>query len=164
MLGRDLSGRILGEYILREQIGGGGNGVVYRAEQSLLERDVAVKVLHEECRDEISRGRFLREAKLASQLDHPYAAHIYASGAEREDGLLWIAMEWVRGISFADWLRQHRRMPLDQFVPFFECICEVVQTAHDQGIVHRDLKPSNLMVVERGGGGSPSCSTSASPR
>jgi len=150
MPGRDLSGRILGEYILREEIGGGGYGVVYRAEQTLLERDVVVKVLNEECRDEVSRRRFLREAKLASRLHHPYAAHVYASGAEREDGLLWIAMELVRGVPFSAWLNKHGRMPLEQFVPFFECVCEVVDAAHQQGIVHRDVKPSNIMVTEHG--------------
>src|ERR1051325_5398789 len=90
---RDLSGRVLGEFILREQIGKGGYGAVYRAEQLRLERDVVVKVLHE-CRgDEISRVRFLREAKLASRLTHHYAAHVYASGVDRDEDLLWIAME-----------------------------------------------------------------------
>src|ERR1700758_2228149 len=98
MSDRDLSGRTLGEFILREQIGEGGYGAVYRGEQPLLERDVVVKVLHERRGDDVSRRRFLREAKLASRLDHPYAAHVYASGAEDADGILWIAMELVQGV------------------------------------------------------------------
>ncbi|HEX7838288.1 MAG TPA: serine/threonine-protein kinase, partial [Kofleriaceae bacterium] len=151
MSDRDLSGRTLGEFILREQIGEGGYGAVYRGEQPLLERNVVVKVLHERRADDISRGRFLREAKLASRLDHPYAAHVYAFGAEDQDGLLWIAMELVQGVPLDDWLEEHGPMPLEQFVPFFECVAEVVHAAHERGIVHRDLKPSNIMVIERGG-------------
>ncbi|HEX7839490.1 MAG TPA: serine/threonine-protein kinase, partial [Kofleriaceae bacterium] len=150
MADRDLSGRTLGEFILREQIGEGGYGAVYRGEQPLLERDVVVKVLHERRADDVSRGRFLREAKLASRLDHPYAAHVYAFGAEDQDGLLWIAMELVQGVPLDDWLEERGPMPLDQFVPFFECVAEVVHAAHERGIVHRDLKPSNIMVIERG--------------
>src|SRR5215468_5250489 len=146
-----LSGRTLGEFILREQIGEGGHGVVYRGEQPLLERDVVIKVMRERCCDEVSQRRFLREAKLASLLDHPYAAHVYAFGAEPQDGLLWIAMERVRGVPLDRWLEAHGPMPVEQFVPFFECVAQVVHAAHEQGIVHRDLKPSNIMVVERGG-------------
>jgi WD40 repeat protein len=96
--------------------------------------------------------RFLREAQLASRLDHPYAAHVYAFGAE-PDGLLWIAMERVRGTSLAQVLASQpgRRMPLHRFVHLLELICEVVHVAHEQGIVHRDLKPSNIMVLARAG-------------
>src|SRR5213078_4159167 len=74
MADRDLAGRMLGEYILREQIGEGGYGAVYRGEQPLLEREVVVKVLREQRGDAESRERFLREARLAAQLRHPYAA------------------------------------------------------------------------------------------
>ncbi|HEX7837115.1 MAG TPA: serine/threonine-protein kinase, partial [Kofleriaceae bacterium] len=151
MADRDLSGRTLGEFILREQIGEGGYGAVYRGEQPLLERDVVVKVLHERRRDRISQRRFLREARLASRLDHPYAAHVYAFGAEAQDGVLWIAMERVQGVPLDDWLKARGPMPPEQLVPFFECVAEVVHAAHERGIVHRDLKPSNIMVVEGGG-------------
>jgi eukaryotic-like serine/threonine-protein kinase len=146
----DLLGRRLGEFILREQIGEGGCAVVYRSEQPALQRDVVVKVLHARGRrNDASLERFLREAQLASVLDHPYAAHVHAFGAE-DDGLLWLAMELVQGITLSDWLESHGPMPLEQFVPFFECVAEVVHTAHERGIVHRDLKPSNVMVIERG--------------
>ncbi len=148
----DFSGRTLGDFVLREQIGEGGWGAVYRCEQPLLERDVVVKVLHpKQQSDSIAKKRFLREARLASRLDHPYAAHVYAFGVAQEDGLQWIAMELVQGITLDDWLRTRGPMPLEQFVPFFECVAEVVQAAHERGIVHRDLKPSNIMVIERGG-------------
>jgi hypothetical protein len=77
--------------------------------------------------------------------------HIYAFGIEPQDGLFWIAMERVQGVTLAAWLSAHGPMPLEQLVPFFACVAEVVQTAHERGIVHRDLKPSNVMVIERAG-------------
>jgi WD40 repeat protein/serine/threonine protein kinase len=154
MAERDLSGRTLGEFRLVEKIGQGGYGAVYRSEQPTLKRHVVVKVLRRD--DECAEERFLREARLASRFDHPYAAHIYAFGVEEgiaddDDGLLWIAMELVQGTALDDWLETRGPMPLAQFVPFFECVAEVVQAAHERGIVHRDLKPSNIMVLERGG-------------
>jgi WD40 repeat protein/serine/threonine protein kinase len=148
----DLCGRTLGEYVVREQIGEGGCGAVYRGEQPQLKRDVVVKVLHQQrWHDAIERRRFVREALLASRLDHPYAAHVYAFGVEAEDGLSWISMELVQGISLKHWLEIHGPMPLEQFVPFFECIAQVVQAAHDRGIVHCDLTPANIMVIDDAG-------------
>lgn len=148
-----LVGRILGDFTVCERLGAGGGGVVHRAEQRLLGREVVVKLLHARgLEDPGLVDRFLREAQLASRLDHPYAAHVYAFGAE-PDGLLWIAMERVRGTSLAQVLasQPERRMPLHRFVHLLELICEVVHVAHEQGIVHRDLKPSNIMVLARAG-------------
>jgi serine/threonine-protein kinase len=94
----ELVDRKLGEFVLRECIGEGGFGAVYRADQPLLGRQAVVKVLHQRLRDsDIVLQRFMREALLASRLDHPYAAHVYAFGVEPEDGLAWIAMEKVSG-------------------------------------------------------------------
>src|SRR5690242_11313045 len=92
-----LVGRRLGDYVVLEKLREGGQGAVYRAEQVALGREVVVKVLLK--REAAAPGmvqRFLREAKLASTLDHPFAAHVYGFGHET-DGLLWIAMERVRG-------------------------------------------------------------------
>jgi serine/threonine protein kinase len=152
MADRDLCGRTLGEFVLLELLGSGGFGDVYRASQPGLDRDVVVKVLHEqEGRNAGARQRFQREAQLASRLDHHYAAHVHAFGVEDEDGLLWIAMEHVRGITVDKWLIEHGPMPLGQLVPFFERLADVVDCAHDLEIVHRDLKAANVMVIERGG-------------
>src|SRR3954466_9112804 len=105
----DLSGRTLGEFVLREQIGAGGYGAVYRCEQPVLKRDAVVKVLHAgRRRNNTAKERFLREAQLASRLDHPYAAHVYSFGAE-DDGVLWIAMELVHGITLGDLLKSRGR-------------------------------------------------------
>jgi WD40 repeat protein/tRNA A-37 threonylcarbamoyl transferase component Bud32 len=149
--GLNLDGRILGEFTLRERIGEGGFAVVHRAEQAGLDREAVVKVLHTNlaATPEVAQ-RFLREARLASRIDHPYAAHIYAFGAE-DDGLLWIAMELVRGTPMDKLLEVQGPLALEQFAPLFERICEVVQNAHDHGIVHRDLKPGNVMVLSRAG-------------
>src|SRR6516164_2938720 len=146
-----LIGRTLGEFVVREKLGEGGFGAVFRAEQPLLAREAVIKVLNSRGRiSENAIQRFLREARLASSLDHPYAAHIYAFGAE-PDGLLWIAMELVRGATLDKLLRLQGPLPLVRFVPLFDRICEVVHTAHEQGIVHRDLKPANVMVLSRAG-------------
>ena len=140
-------GRRLGEFVLVGRLGEGGFGTVYRAEQPALGREAVVKILHARHRE---RGdwakRFLREAQLASRLEHPYAAHIYAFGAEA-DGLLWIAMELVRGMPLDRLLAADGPLPVARLVPLLERICEVVHTAHEQGIVHRDLKPGNVMVI-----------------
>ena len=142
--------RRLGEFVLRERIAAGGQGELYRAEQPLLGRDAVVKILRLPDREvEELRARFLREAHIASHLDHPYAAHVYAFGAEGET--LWIAMEYVRGTSMADYLVAAGPMPLARFVPVFGRLCQVVHTAHEQGIVHRDIKPANVMMVSRAG-------------
>jgi serine/threonine-protein kinase len=144
-----LRGRQLGDFVLRECIGEGAFAAVYRCEQPLLGREAVVKVLHQRLRNsEVVFQRFMREARLASRLDHPYAAHVYAFGVEPDDGLAWIAMELVHGTSLARWLSERGAMPLDMLVAFFEQVAEIVQNAHDHGIVHRDLKPSNVMIIE----------------
>jgi WD40 repeat protein/serine/threonine protein kinase len=147
----ELCGRTIGELVLRERIGEGAFGAVYRCEQPALGREAVIKVLHGQHRArQVMIQRFLREARLASRLDHPYAAHVYAFGVEN-DGLLWIAMEMVHGTPLNRWLRERGPLVLAELVPFFERIAEVVHTAHEAGIVHRDLKPSNIMVIERAG-------------
>src|SRR5262245_53700087 len=92
-----LIGRALGEFVVREPLSGGGFGLVFFAEQKGLGREAVIKVLRPAHReDKTIVQRFLREARLATLLDHPYAAHTYGFGAE-PDGVLWIAMELVRG-------------------------------------------------------------------
>src|SRR5262245_12165252 len=109
----------------------------------MLGREAVVKVLRKRRPShEAALQLFSREALLASMLDHPYAAHIYGSGVE-PDGLLWIAMELVHGVTLRHWLKTRGALPLEQLVPLFERIAEVVQVAHERKIVHRDLKPSN---------------------
>ncbi|HUJ59395.1 MAG TPA: protein kinase [Kofleriaceae bacterium] len=145
-----LVGRQVGDFRLVDWIGEGGMGAAFRAEQLTLRRDAVVKVIAAPDVSEEAKHRFLREARLASRLDHPYAAHVYAFGAE-DDGLLWIAMELVRGIPLDRMLADQGVMPLQRFVPFFDRLCEVIYSAHEQGIIHRDIKPANVMAVRRAG-------------
>ena len=147
----DLANRVVGEFVIRNPIGSGGFGTVYRAEQPSLNRELVVKVLLNHHRyDPSAVTRFIREAQLASQLDHPYAAHVYACGAE-PDGMLWIAMELVRGVTMAQLLATHGPIARERLVTFVDHLCEVVDAAHALGIVHRDIKPANIMVVQRSG-------------
>jgi serine/threonine-protein kinase len=147
-----LRGRQLGDFVLRECIGAGAFAAVYRCDQPLLGREAVVKVLHQRMREsEVMLQRFMREARLASRLDHPYAAHVYAFGVEPNDGLAWIAMELVHGTSLERWLVERGPLPLDVLVGLIEQVSEIVQNAHDHGIVHRDLKPSNVMLIEYAG-------------
>jgi len=147
----ELIGRTLGKLTILERLGKGGSGEVFRAEQIQLGRSAVIKVLRHEVAATPNRvERFLREAKLASRLDHPYAAHVYAFGAE-PDGLLWIAMEHVRGITLDELVVKRGAMPAVIFGPLFVRLCEVVHSAHELGMVHRDIKGSNVMVIERAG-------------
>jgi WD40 repeat protein len=144
---RELFGCSLGEFVVRERIDEDSSGAVYRAEQPLLGRDVVIKVLHQQ-HDADKLKCFKRDGQLVSRLDHPFVAHVYAFGVEDEDGLAWLAQELVDGVSLKRWLETHGPMPLEQVVPFFECIAEAVQAGLDRGIVHSGLTSSNVMVIE----------------
>jgi tRNA A-37 threonylcarbamoyl transferase component Bud32 len=147
----ELIGRSLGKFTIVERLGKGGSGEVFRAEQQQLGRSAVIKVLRHEIASAPNRvERFLREARLASRLDHPYAAHIYAFGAE-QDGVLWIAMEHVKGITLDALVARRGAIPAGVFAPLFARLCEVVHSAHELGIVHRDIKGANVMVIERAG-------------
>src|SRR6185503_10893010 len=146
-----LLGRSLGKFAIVERLGRGGSGEVFRAEQAQLGRSAVIKVLRSDLAPSPNRvERFLREARLASTLDHPYAAHIYAFGAE-PDGVLWIAMEHVRGTTLDEVIARCGPMPPSVFAPLFERLCEVIHSAHELGIIHRDIKLANVMVIERSG-------------
>ncbi len=146
-----LIGRTLGRFVIMERLGKGGSGEVFRAQQVQLGRSAVIKVLRREVATAPNRvERFLREAKLASRLDHPYAAHIYAFGIE-PDNVLWIAMEHVKGMTLDEIVARRGPMPAPVFAPLFARVCEVVHSAHELGIVHRDIKGANVMVIERAG-------------
>ena len=137
-------GHTISHYKITSKLGEGGMGEVYLAEDTKLDRKVALKFLPEEMqRDETARKRFLREAKSAAALDHPYVCNIFEIGeAEGKD---FISMEYVQGKTLKDKLAEG---PLDlrETLQLAAEISEALEEAHKQGIVHRDLKPSNIML------------------
>jgi len=139
------SGVRLGSYEILGGIGAGGMGEVYRARDTKLGRDVAIKVLPEAfARDAERMARFQREAKVLASLNHPNIAAIY--GLEDSGGTHALVMELVEGPTLADRIQQGP-IPLDEALRIAKQICEALEYAHERGIVHRDLKPANVKVT-----------------
>jgi serine/threonine protein kinase/Flp pilus assembly protein TadD len=144
----DLAGRTLAHYRLVERIGAGGMGVVYRAEDTHLDRIVAIKVLPADAvADPERRRRFVQEAKAASALNHANIIHVYDIGSA--DGIDFIAMEYVSGRTL-DLLVGRRGLPLDDALKCAAQVAGALAAAHAASIVHRDVKPANVMVTEKG--------------
>ena len=144
-----LTGRRLSHYNVIEEISRGGMGVVYRALDINLSREVALKVLPEDLlHDPGRRARLLQEARAASALEHPHIAVIHEVG-EAEGGITFIAMELIRGEKLSETLGRGPLPPLRSLTLATE-IAEGLARAHEKGIVHRDLKPSNVMVTDDG--------------
>src|SRR5207344_1659129 len=142
------AGTRLGPYEIVAPIGAGGMGEVYRARDSRLGRDVAVKVLssHLSADAEI-RQRFEREAKTISQFSHPHICSLYDVG--REGDTEYLVMELLEGESLADRLGKGA-LPTEQVLRYGIEIADALDKAHRQGIVHRDLKPGNIMLTKTG--------------
>jgi serine/threonine-protein kinase len=138
------AGARLGQYDILSPIGAGGMGEVYRARDTKLGRDVALKVLPDSLAHDSERlARFEREAHLLASLNHPSIAQIY--GFEDSTGVAALVMELVEGPTLADRIAQGP-IPLDEALPIAKQIAEALEAAHDQGIIHRDLKPANIKV------------------
>jgi serine/threonine protein kinase len=119
--------------------------VVYRARDTELDREVAVKVLAEHlAADEEFRERFLREARLAASLSHPNIVLVYARG--EVDGRPYIVMEHVEGVTLAEELARRKQFPVDEAVDLAVQACAGLEHAHAAGLVHRDIKPQNLIL------------------
>ena len=141
-------GQTISHYKILKKIGQGGMGEVYQAEDLSLDRKVALKFLPIDLQqDETARKRFLREAKSAAALDHPYICHIHEAG--ESDGQGFIAMEYVDGETLKDRLGKGP-VPLAEALRTASEMAEALEEAHRKGIIHRDVKPSNVMVMASG--------------
>ena len=141
---------ILGHIEIRQLVGLGAMGRVYRAFQKGIDRDVAVKILHRELSaNQMLVTRFHREAKVASRLAHPNVVHVLLTG-QLPDGALYIVMEYLDGLSLQSALAATGgAMPLPRALHIALQLCDAAGEAHASGVVHRDLKPENVMLVKR---------------
>ncbi len=138
------AGTRLGPYEILAPLGAGGMGDVFRARDTKLDRDVAIKVLPEAFAHDADRlARFTREAKTLAALNHPHIAAIY--GLEESAGVTALVMELVEGDDLSQRIARGA-IPVDEALPIAKQIAEALEAAHEQGIVHRDLKPANIKV------------------
>ncbi|MFN7989003.1 MAG: protein kinase [Thermoanaerobaculia bacterium] len=143
----DLVGRRLGKYLIEAELGHGGMGVVYRAQQTSLGRCVALKVVTEELSgDPDAVARFRREAQAIARLNHPGIVQVH--DIEEVDGRLFLVMEWVDGESLDRWLAQP--LPLGRALEIGAEIADALDAAHEKGVVHRDVKPANVLMTRTG--------------
>src|SRR6476620_8750723 len=142
------SGSRLGPYEILSALGAGGMGEVYRARDTTLHRDVALKVLPDSFANDPDRlARFQREAQVLASLNHPNIAHIH--GLEQSGGVRALVMELVEGEDLSQRIARGA-IPVAEALPIAKQITEALEAAHAQGIIHRDLKPANVKVREDG--------------
>jgi serine/threonine-protein kinase len=141
-------GGMLSHYRLVEKIGEGGMGVVWKADDTVLGRQVAIKVLPDDFAHDAERlARFRQEARLLAALNHPNIAGIY--GLEESDGVRYLVLELVPGQTLAERLGRGP-LPIDDALAVCRQIAEALEAAHEKGIIHRDLKPGNVKVTPDG--------------
>src|SRR5688572_6111853 len=139
------SGAKLGRYEILSKIGAGGMGEVYSAQDTKLDRKVALKILPADVASNRDRmDRFVREAKSAAALNHPNIAHIYEIG--ESDGTHYIAMEFIDGETLREKIHREKT-PLSKLLKYLIQVAQGLSKAHAAGIVHRDLKPDNIMIT-----------------
>jgi len=137
----------LGRFQLRERLGDGGFGEVFRAYDPRLDRDVAVKVLKQPNPTERVMERFFREARAVARLDHPNIVAVHDSGFD--DGRCWVAYQLVGGHPLW-WYRDHHRMDAATVARMIRALADALDHSHGMGVVHRDIKPANVLIDDQG--------------
>ena len=137
-------------YAIHGKLGKGGMAVVYRATDTQMGRDVAVKVLRTDVADEIAAKRLIREAKGAGALNHPNIITIFDRGVA--DDRVYIAMEILQGKEMSALMEEEGAIPVERALKICEQVASALAVAHGEGIIHRDIKPENLFLLSRGGG------------
>ncbi len=140
---------IVGRYRVERRLGAGGMSTVFLAVDSVLERQVAVKLLAEHLADDVDFvARFRREALAAARLQHPNIVQVFDSGEDPDSHRHFIVMEYVDGPSAADLLRDRPKLEVDEAVAIVRDACHGLDYAHRAGVVHRDVKPGNLLLAD----------------
>lgn len=140
----------LGPYVLKEKLGAGGMGEVYRAEHQLMKRTCAIKLIHpEQAEDAEMRANFEREAQATAGLTHWNTVEVYDYGTSA-DGRFYYVMEYLRGVNLAEYVGTYGPMSAARVVYILRQICEALFEASTAGLVHRDIKPSNIFLTQRG--------------
>ena len=143
------SGVRLGAYEIMSGLGAGGMGEVYRARDTNLKREVAIKVLPEGFSQDPDRlARFQREAELLATLNHPNIAAVY--GLEKSGGVVAIVLELVEGQTLAERIDKGSGLPLVEALDIARQVADALEAAHEKGVIHRDLKPANIKITPDG--------------
>ncbi len=142
-------GEQLGQFVLQKFVGGGGMGIVFRALDTTLDREVAVKVLsRDQSADEETLRRFRNEAQSAARLNHDNIAHVFYVGEDR--GVHYIVFEFIDGVNIRDLVEQQGPLPLNQALSYTYQIALALDHASQRSVIHRDIKPSNVLVTPDG--------------
>lgn len=143
-----LIGQILGgSYMILSVIGEGGNSRVYKAAHIILERTIAIKIMHAiHSTDEVNIKRFLQESRTVSNLNHPNIVSLFDFGLT-VDGRPYFCMDYIEGVCLQDVIDNEGSLPSERAVPIFVQLCDALAHAHKKGIIHRDLKPSNVLLM-----------------
>ena len=146
----DLTGRLIaGRYLVKAFIASGGMASVYRARDQVLEREVALKIIHPHlATDKSFVEKFRREAKMAASLSHPNLVNVFDQGTDNQ--IIFLVMEFVPGINLRDALNDHGALPPDRALEILEPLTSGLAAAHSAGILHRDLKPENVFLSDNG--------------
>ncbi|MEX0678348.1 MAG: serine/threonine-protein kinase [Pirellulales bacterium] len=142
-------GEQLGQFLLQKFIGGGGMGIVFRALDTTLNREVALKVLsRDQSTDEEMLRRFRNEAQSAARLNHDNIAQVFFVGEDR--GVHYIVFEYIEGVNIRDLVEQRGPMPLEEAISYTYQIAQALEHASERAVIHRDIKPSNVLISADG--------------